>query len=188
MDDDTVVLDIKILSGTRRAILLEGANVPPPIDPARGRGRSATGDGASKKRGIMNTGNPAYAHTLPGQLRSEWELLDDHARKVASLTRTFAAAFGAAQWGEQLGHWHDLGKWSDAFQAYISPSEDPNAAENEHSPGRVDHSTFGARHAARSLPGMAGQLLAFCIAGHHAGLPDATTTEAERTDQHSRTG
>ncbi len=128
----------------------------------------------------MNTGNPAYAHTLPGQLRSEWELLDDHARKVASLTRTFAAAFGAAQWGEQLGHWHDLGKWSDAFQAYISPSEDPNAAENEHSPGRVDHSTFGARHAARSLPGMAGQLLAFCIAGHHAGLPDATTTEAER--------
>ena len=37
---------------------------------------------------------------------------------------------------------------------------------------RVDHSMFGARFVAKSVGGSAGQLLAFCIAGHHTGLPD----------------
>ncbi len=36
--------------------------------------------------------------------------------------------------------------------------------------GRVDHSTAGAQHAARLE--LAGRLLSYCIAGHHAGLPD----------------
>jgi CRISPR-associated endonuclease/helicase Cas3 len=36
--------------------------------------------------------------------------------------------------------------------------------------GRVDHSTAGAQHAARL--GLPGRLLSYCIAGHHAGLPD----------------
>lgn len=36
--------------------------------------------------------------------------------------------------------------------------------------GRVDHSTAGAKHAAQVGP--AGPLLSYCIAGHHAGLPD----------------
>ena len=48
---------------------------------------------------------------------------------------------------------------------------DPDSGE-EAGPGRVDHSTFGAKHAATNLPGHAGQVLAFCIAGHHAGLAD----------------
>jgi CRISPR-associated endonuclease/helicase Cas3 len=120
-----------------------------------------------------------YAHTLAGHPPSAWEPLDAHAAAVARLARAFAAAFGAGDWGELLGRWHDLGKASAAFQAYIRSSGDPDAAENEHAPGRVDHSTFGARHASRSVPGLAGQLLAFCIAGHHGRLPDATTADEE---------
>jgi len=49
---------------------------------------------------------------------------------------------------------------------------DPDAVE-EQRPGHVDHSTFGARYAVKSFKGVAGQLLAFCIAGHHGRLPDA---------------
>ena len=45
----------------------------------------------------------------------------------------------------------------------------------------MDHSTFGARYAAGSVAGLAGKLLAFCIAGHHGGLADAGATEEERS-------
>jgi len=41
---------------------------------------------------------------------------------------------------------------------------------------RVDHSTAGARHAAANWGG-AGKLLAYCIAGHHAGLPDGRSND-----------
>jgi CRISPR-associated endonuclease/helicase Cas3 len=47
----------------------------------------------------------------------------------------------------------------------------------EGKPGRVDHSTAGALHAIEQL-NMAGRILAYQIAGHHAGLPD---WEADKT-------
>lgn len=126
----------------------------------------------------MSSASEVYAHSLPGHSQAEWETLDAHATAVARLARGFAAAFGAGDWGECLGRWHDLGKASDEFQAYIR-SGDPDAAEDERAPGRVDHSTFGARHAVGSAPGLSGQLLAFCIAGHHGRLPDATASDEE---------
>lgn len=113
-----------------------------------------------------------YAHSLPGRPKSDWETLDRHAAGVAALARSSAAAFGAGDWGELLGRWHDLGKRSEAFQSYIRLG-DPDAGEEEAAPGRVDHSTFPARHAAAAVPNVLGQLLAFCLAGHPAGLPDA---------------
>jgi CRISPR-associated endonuclease/helicase Cas3 len=42
--------------------------------------------------------------------------------------------------------------------------------------GRVDHSTAGAQRAARLKH--AGPLLSYCIAGHHAGLPDHVGSES----------
>lgn len=81
-----------------------------------------------------------YAHTLPGFPPSEWETLDEHADRVAALARSFAAAFGAEEWGNLLGLWHDLGKRSAEFQQYIRTG-DPNAGEEEAQPrtdaGRV---------------------------------------------------
>lgn len=121
-----------------------------------------------------------YAHTLPPpSTRADWEPLDRHLSNVGNLARGFAASFGAANWGKALGTWHDLGKWSDEFQNYICATGDPDAAEDTAAAGRVDHSTFGARHAAQHVRGLAGQLLAFCISGHHGSIPDASTTEEE---------
>ena len=125
-----------------------------------------------------NASRQAYAHTLPRRPRGEWEPLQDHARRVAEGFEGcpgaggFAEAFGAREVGRLLGLWHDLGKYSDAFQDYLLSSEhggsgDPHRAEVR---GRVDHSTAGAQHAASR--GMLGGLLAYCIAGHHGGLPD----------------
>lgn len=42
---------------------------------------------------------------------------------------------------------------------------------------RVDHSTFGARYVKKHAGLWAGELLAYCIAGHHAGLPNGRATD-----------
>lgn len=59
--------------------------------------RAATQDSDS-----LNEPRTIYAHSLPGEPQSQWETLEAHADHVARLARTFAAAFGAADWGELL--------------------------------------------------------------------------------------
>lgn len=123
---------------------------------------------------------PYFAHSLsPPHTVEEWEPLYRHLTEVSRIAAEFAGAFGAAGWGQLLGRWHDLGKYSGAFQQYLLSSADSqDAGEECAAPGRVDHSTFGARHAARAVGGHKGMLLAFCIAGHHAGLPNALPTDS----------
>jgi CRISPR-associated endonuclease/helicase Cas3 len=58
------------------------------------------------------------------------------------------------------------------FQAYIKKASGYSPdAHMEGSPGKVDHSTSGAQHVATRF-GSIGRVLAYLIAGHHAGLPD----------------
>jgi CRISPR-associated endonuclease/helicase Cas3 len=126
----------------------------------------------------------AYAHTREGFPPSSWEPLSDHLEKVSQTSADFADAFGGRSWGDVLGRCHDLGKLSDDFQEYLRDSRrkssDAGAEEDmdtQTSGKRVDHSTFGARFVEKSVGGLAGQLLAFCIAGHHTGLPDETSND-----------
>jgi CRISPR-associated endonuclease/helicase Cas3 len=111
-----------------------------------------------------------YAHTLRGRPRKEWHPLEDHLRDTARLAESFATAFDSGIWGYLEGLWHDLGKFSDAFQDYLESAEAGDVAHASEMTGRIDHSTAGAQHAARL--GLAGRLLAYSIVGHHAGLPD----------------
>ncbi len=98
--------------------------------------------------------------------------LEEHLRAVADLSGAFASVFGHADWGQLAGLWHDLGKYSSAFQNHIARGSgfDPEA-HIEGGAGRVNHSSAGALHAVEKLGGK-GRLLAYLIAGHHAGLPD----------------
>ena len=98
--------------------------------------------------------------------------LEEHLRAVGDLADEFASNFGASDWGRLAGLWHDLGKYSPAFQSYIARGSgfDPEA-HIEGGKGRVNHSSAGALHAVEKLGGK-GRLLAYLIAGHHAGLPD----------------
>lgn len=119
-----------------------------------------------------------FAHSLPPpHTIAEWEPLEKHLGDVSRIAAEFASVFGAAEWGAVVGRWHDLGKYSLEFQEYLKSSSDPNAAE-EGLQGRVDHSTFGARYARDKVGKHKGQVIAYCIAGHHAGLPNAYATEA----------
>jgi CRISPR-associated endonuclease/helicase Cas3 len=126
------------------------------------------------------TSGEQYAHTLANRPSSDWEPLCAHLDKVASSASIFAEAFGAQLWGEVLGRCHDLGKLSNDFQYYLHShgaiSVDAGTESDDPHAGHVDHATYGARYVADMVGKVAGQLLAFCIAGHHTGLPDETSS------------
>ena len=103
--------------------------------------------------------------------------LNDHLRGVAQIASDFAADFDSCDWASIAGLWHDLGKYSMEFQRYIKSVSGYEAeAHIEGAPGRVDHSTAGAIYAARQFAAH-GRILAYLIAGHHAGLPDWHSAE-----------
>ncbi len=96
-------------------------------------------------------------------------VLEDHLRSVAERASAFATSLDASDWARLAGLWHDMGKYRPGFQRYIR-AVGGGDAHLETLPGKIKHAIVGAIHAA-SL-GAYGQLLAYPIAGHHAGLPD----------------
>jgi CRISPR-associated endonuclease/helicase Cas3 len=111
------------------------------------------------------------------------EPMHGHLNKVAYWTARFAGNIfpqgkdheSAQQWGYIAGLWHDLGKFSEEFQNYLSMAGgDSHRGETL---GRVDHSTAGAQHAVKTL-GVIGHWLSYGIAGHHSGLPDGESNHS----------
>ncbi|WP_246727811.1 CRISPR-associated helicase Cas3' [Chelativorans sp. Marseille-P2723] len=102
--------------------------------------------------------------------------MSEHLESVSLLALHFAGRFGAGKAARLAGLLHDLGKYNPDFQAYIRGAK-----------LRVDHSTAGAATILQMAEGkdrIVADLLAYVIAGHHAGLPDregeALSTLAER--------
>nr|WP_325194439.1 CRISPR-associated helicase Cas3' [uncultured Oscillibacter sp.] len=81
----------------------------------------------------------------------------EHLQGTAALSRPFAAAFGAEEQGQLVGLAHDVGKYSNAFQKRLL-----------YNGAKVDHATAGAFECFKKGQACA----AFCVAGHHGGLPD----------------
>lgn len=91
--------------------------------------------------------------------KGEKQLLKEHLENTALLCGKFADNFGAYELGYCCGLLHDIGKYSLKFQKRLQGCENS-----------VDHSTAGAK-LCWDKKGMY-QFLSYCIAGHHAGLPD----------------
>lgn len=105
-----------------------------------------------------------YAHSAQGQFCNllpyeHWQTLQSHAQNVGNSAANFAQIFGAQDIAYHTGQLHDLGKYSLEFQARLNGGS-----------RSVDHSTTGAKIAVERWGGVIGKLMAFCIAGHHAGL------------------
>jgi len=124
--------------------------------------------------------NTSYLAHVKQDKAGDWSVheLEEHLRCVGKLAAQMASDFRSEEWAMVAGLWHDLGKYRKAFQSYIAKESgyDPEA-HIEQGQGRVDHSTAGAIHAVENNKAT-GQLLAYLIAGHHAGLPDWETPEA----------
>ncbi len=110
-----------------------------------------------------------YAHSRPSAPSEEWQKLEDHLENVACKTAEFAAVFSSSQWGRLLGSLHDFGKARVSFQGYLARANglDDDSYDN----GEHGHSGAGACLAEERF-GPMGKILAYPIAGHHAGLPD----------------
>lgn len=112
-----------------------------------------------------------WAHVKPGKDgRPVHHELPAHLSAVGELGASLGAIFNASDWLRLAGLWHDLGKYQEAFQRHIRKASGFDA-HIETSPGKVKHAIAGAIHATEKC-GPYGQLLAYLIAGHHAGLPD----------------
>lgn len=100
-----------------------------------------------------------YAHSTAQTDKTDWQPLCEHLINVGTLAAEFAAAFGGQGLAQPAGQLHDLGKYTEPFQRRL-----------EGDPHKVDHSTWGARVALNRYGPIFGHLLAYGIAGHHAGL------------------
>lgn len=115
-----------------------------------------------------------WAHSA--NAKGEWHDLREHLKAVAQLARGFAEPFGAGDWAYLAGLWHDLGKASPTFQEYLAAASSGDWHQGELR-GSVDHTSAGAQYAVANVP-VLGHLLAFAVAGHHAGLLDAISDGA----------
>ena len=104
-----------------------------------------------------------YAHSAQDELGNllpyeYWQTLQSHSVNVGEMAAEFARVFGAQEIACQTGQLHDLGKYSEPFDRRL------------HGGPSVDHATAGAKIAVERWGNVIGKLMAFCIAGHHAGL------------------
>lgn len=96
--------------------------------------------------------------------KSDWQGLADHLHNVARLAEDFGKPLGIAKAARIAGLFHDLGKYTKEFQRRLRGANI-----------RVDHSTAGAALLPMLTSGRdrdIAKLIAYGIAGHHAGLPD----------------
>lgn len=100
-----------------------------------------------------------YAHSTQRTDKADWQPLHEHLISVGKLAAEFASAFGGQILAEPTGQLHDLGKYTEPFQLRL-----------EGMFPKVDHATWGARVALKRYGPLFGHLLAYGIAGHHAGL------------------
>ena len=116
------------------------------------------------------------AHVRKDEKTGQWSKhdLNDHLQKVANRSQKFAQLFGSGDWAYVAGLWHDLGKFLPDWQKYIRKKTGYDEdAHIEGYGGRPNHSTAGAvLTMERFTNHPAARILAYIIAGHHAGLPD----------------
>lgn len=96
----------------------------------------------------------------------------EHLQGTASRCAGFADGLPWQSMAREIALWHDVGKYSAAFQRRIR-------GENI----RAEHSLAGALETHGRYP-VAGLMMAYCIAGHHTGLPDYGTGNTPGTLAH----
>ncbi len=107
----------------------------------------------------METGSDYIAHI--NDKTKKIQTIKEHSENTAKLCYHFALS-PMKEFMYIMGLFHDLGKFQPSFQQRIHGANI-----------RVEHSTCGALAARELFPNALGMILAYCIAGHHSGIPDA---------------
>lgn len=107
-----------------------------------------------------------FAHSTDRPDQSDWQTLAEHLMGTGSAAAENADAFGCGNLARVAGLLHDLGKYTREFQLRLK-GEFP----------KLDHATWGAKIVLERYGPLLGQLLAYGIAGHHAGLANGKIGE-----------
>lgn len=121
--------------------------------------------GASRGSPLMTH----YAHSGSKGDQRDWHGLAAHLRDTGDRAERFLQANGLGPLARTAGLLHDLGKYSPDFQQRLFGDSKS-----------VNHSTAGALVAVERYGETLGKMLAFCIAGHHAGLANGIRGERTR--------
>jgi CRISPR-associated endonuclease/helicase Cas3 len=119
----------------------------------------------------------AHVKQNPDGSWAESQGLEDHLRGTAELAGKFAGVFDSGSWGYAAGIGHDAGKGPAKWQKYLGKKSGYGYDEEAHLeniPGKLPHAAPGAKLAEEIFGKGIGRVLSYCIAGHHAGLPDWT--------------
>jgi CRISPR-associated endonuclease/helicase Cas3 len=119
-------------------------------------------------------GEKIFAHSANN--KGKWQLLDEHLKNVADKSSKFAETFGSSDWAYNIGFLHDLGKASDDFQKYLRDSSNKDSDDDDIAIKKTNHASAGAIYAVNQYKEI-GKIMAYCIAGHHAGLADYWCSE-----------
>lgn len=114
---------------------------------------------SSNFTGKVKMNHPVYyAHTLEGKDEEQWQTIKEHSENVAKLVKDFSGSWCTEEYAVNLGLLHDIGKYQSDFQRRLFGEKI-----------LVEHSIGGAaKWIDRKWP----ESGAYCIAGHHSGLPD----------------
>jgi CRISPR-associated endonuclease/helicase Cas3 len=114
------------------------------------------------------------------QNENEWakpHSLLEHLEETSRLAQKFAESFASGEFAKILGLIHDFGKATTLWQDYIRCKSgydefNPDAHLEGITKGKVEHSILGAKFAEVKFGKALGRFFAYCIAGHHGGIPD----------------
>lgn len=122
-----------------------------------------------------------FAHSTGDSHRGDWQTLPEHLAQVAELAAAMATSFGADNAASLAGWFHNIGKCTTGFDKRLNGGPP------------VEHALAGAylvrKHNWTGINRLMVDLVAYAIAGHHAGLPDwsgdgnSLTARLERFEQ-----
>ena len=107
----------------------------------------------------------------------QWHSLAVHLRDTGKKASVFLEGVRGGEFGRAAGLLHDLGKYTADFQERLAGASK-----------QVDHATAGARVAIEKYGSRIGKILAFCIAGHHAGLANGSGSQQSGLTLEQRLG
>jgi len=106
--------------------------------------------------------------------------LSAHLEGTARRAEVYTSKFNSGDWGRAAGLAHDAGKGRKSWQKYLQLKSGYGFDEEAHlegKRGKQPHAIHGAKLVEDLFGKGVGRFLAYCIAGHHAGLPNWSSSE-----------